>query len=427
MKFELPTTIQAIIFDFDGVFTDNRVIVDEDGNESVICNRSDGLGISAIKKCGFTLLVLSKEKNPVVQKRCEKMGIPYVQGVDDKKTFLVSWLEEKAINRNNVIYLGNDVNDIECLQYVGCGVVVADAHEDVKKVTENILKNKGGQGAVRELCDQVISSWKGSQMMIKIQNNNMSSIPVFITARMGSTRFQGKHLQEISGKPIIEQMIVRIKHAKLPRFIALCTTTFPEDNVFEEIANRCDIKIFRGHPTDILKRWLDAADNFDVQYFISAEADDVFCDPVHIDKVIQVLKEDKYDYISCKGLPFGVTPTGIKVDALRKICSLKEENDTEGQERFFTKTGLFRVHYIEIDDPGLINPDARMTLDYPEDYEFFKTIYSHLYKQGDFFSLSEILSLLKKNPEIIEINKKMQEKYQQRFKEKYGPVYLKRM
>ena len=153
----LPQKIQAIIFDFDGVFTDNRVIVDEDGKESVICNRSDGLGISAIKKSDISILVLSKEKNRVVQKRCEKLEITCVQGIDDKKTFLAAWLEEKTINPNNVIYLGNDVNDVECLMYVGCGVVVADAHEDAKRVAKIILKNNGGQGAVRELCDSVMS------------------------------------------------------------------------------------------------------------------------------------------------------------------------------------------------------------------------------------------------------------------------------
>jgi YrbI family 3-deoxy-D-manno-octulosonate 8-phosphate phosphatase len=154
---KLPVAIKAIIFDFDGVFTDNRVIIDEDGKESVICNRSDGLGISSIKKYGLSLLVLSKERNPVVQKRCEKMGLPCVQGIDNKKSFLTSWLEKKAINPNNVIYVGNDVNDIECLIYVGCGVAVADAYQDVKKASKIILKNKGGQGAVRELCDLIIS------------------------------------------------------------------------------------------------------------------------------------------------------------------------------------------------------------------------------------------------------------------------------
>lgn len=249
-------------------------------------------------------------------------------------------------------------------------------------------------------------------------------IPVFITARMGSTRLPGKHLKDICGKSVIEQMITRIKHAKLPAFIVLCTTVLPEDDVLVELAKQCNIKCFRGNPTDILKRWLDAADLFNVKSFVSAEADDLFCDPEFVDIIIQELQKNTYDYISCKGLPFGVTPTGINVTALRKICSLKKENDTEGQERFFTKTGLFRVHYIEITDPELINPDARMTLDYAEDYEFFKTVFTRLDCGEKFFPLREILVLLKKHPEIMNINNKMQAIYEQRYKEKYGKVDL---
>lgn len=153
----LPDTIDAIVFDFDGVFTDNHVIVHENGSEAVLCNRSDGMGLANLKKTKIYLLVLSKEKNPVVQKRCEKLGIPYLQGIDDKKSCLAEWLQQRNIKPENVVYLGNDVNDIECLEYVGCGAVVADAHEQAKKASRIILKNTGGHGAVRELCDLVAS------------------------------------------------------------------------------------------------------------------------------------------------------------------------------------------------------------------------------------------------------------------------------
>jgi len=156
----LPIPIKAVIFDFDGVFTDNKVIVDEDGRESVICDRSDGWGISKLQKTGLPLLVVSTEKNPVVLKRCEKLCIPCVQGIDDKKGFLSAWLNEHEIDGKNVVFVGNDVNDTECLTAVGCGVVVADAHEDVKKIAKIVLKHNGGKGAVRELCDMVISGKK---------------------------------------------------------------------------------------------------------------------------------------------------------------------------------------------------------------------------------------------------------------------------
>lgn len=231
---------------------------------------------------------------------------------------------------------------------------------------------------------------------------------------------------KICGKPVIEHMIRRILHARLAGSVILCTTNQPDDDVFTSVAKRCGIVIFRGHHTDILKRWLDAADHMGARYFISAEADDVFCDPEHIDAIITELRKNSYDYVACRGLPFGVTPTGIRVEALRKICSLKKDTDTEGQERFFTKTGLFRVHYIQISDPQLMNSAARMTLDYPEDFEFFKTVFSYLDNGGNFFSLREILTLLEKHPELIEINKKMQTVYQQRYDSRYGKVQLKK-
>lgn len=154
----IPKNFQAIIFDFDGVFTDNSVIVDEEGKESVVCNRSDGIGISAIIKKGIPILVISKEKNLVVQKRCDKLGIPCIQGIDDKWGCLSGWLQNQGFDPKKVIYVGNDVNDIECLQSVGCGVAVADAYDEVKKAATIILINRGGHGAVRELCDLVISS-----------------------------------------------------------------------------------------------------------------------------------------------------------------------------------------------------------------------------------------------------------------------------
>jgi YrbI family 3-deoxy-D-manno-octulosonate 8-phosphate phosphatase len=153
----IPEKIDAVIFDFDGVFTDNHVIVHDDGRESVLCNRSDGLGLSALKDAGIPLLVLSKEKNPVVEMRCRKIGIPCIQGIDNKKGFLKTWLKKNAFNPQNIVYLGNDINDIECLDYVGCGVVVADAYDEAQKAAKFVLQHNGGHGAIRELCDIILS------------------------------------------------------------------------------------------------------------------------------------------------------------------------------------------------------------------------------------------------------------------------------
>jgi N-acylneuraminate cytidylyltransferase len=155
----LPDKLDLIVLDFDGVLTDNRVWVDQDGVESVAAHRGDGMGISRLKKAGFEVIVLSKETNPVVTTRCEKMKIPVYQGVDDKDIVLESLLAEKKVAGENVIYVGNDVNDLPCFSRVGLAVAVADAHPDVLAQAGLVLKTKGGFGAVRELSDIILEHY----------------------------------------------------------------------------------------------------------------------------------------------------------------------------------------------------------------------------------------------------------------------------
>jgi len=150
--------ITLVVFDFDGVFTNNKVIVSETGEESVVCDRSDGIGLSMIKSRGIKMLILSTEKNPVVSKRAAKLPIRCIQGVDNKKEKLIEIAAEWKIPLENIAFLGNDINDLECLRVVGLPVVVADAYPEVKKIAKIILTKKGGEGAVREFCELVYKS-----------------------------------------------------------------------------------------------------------------------------------------------------------------------------------------------------------------------------------------------------------------------------
>ena len=151
----LPTRPAALALDFDGVMTDNRVLVTQDGTESVACDRGDGMGIERLRRAGLPVVVLSKEANPVVAARCAKLRVPCVQGLEDKATALRAWLDEQGIDPADVVFLGNDVNDAECLQAVGCGVVVGDAHAAVRPLARITLDAVGGRGAVRELSDLI--------------------------------------------------------------------------------------------------------------------------------------------------------------------------------------------------------------------------------------------------------------------------------
>src|SRR3569623_1985854 len=150
--------IQLVVFDFDGVFTDNRVLVLEDGREAVLCNRSDGLGIERARAAGLNMLVLSKEQNPVVGARCRKLKLDYIQGCADKATRLQQLAHDRGIAQARNAYLGNDVNDLPSLKLVGLLTCDADAKPEIKPLCLLLTKNAGGYGAVREFCDFMLAA-----------------------------------------------------------------------------------------------------------------------------------------------------------------------------------------------------------------------------------------------------------------------------
>ena len=147
--------IELIVYDFDGVMTNNKAIIDQFGNESVIVNRSDGLAITYFKKDNMPQLILSTEENPIVNKRAEKLKIPCIHGVWNKKEELEKYLKLNNINKDKVIYIGNDLNDFEVMKYVGFSVAPNDAVKDIKDIAGYVTNAKGGDGVVRELWDMI--------------------------------------------------------------------------------------------------------------------------------------------------------------------------------------------------------------------------------------------------------------------------------
>ena len=151
--------VTFVVFDFDGVFTDNRVLVDQDGKEAVFCSRADGLGLQALRRLGVGSLVLSTETNPVVSARAKKLGIECVQGLGDTKWAALSQiLADRALSADQVAYVGNDINDLDCLRHVGVSICVADAYPDARAVARYVTARPGGMGAVREVCDLVVEA-----------------------------------------------------------------------------------------------------------------------------------------------------------------------------------------------------------------------------------------------------------------------------
>ena len=152
----IPERVDLVVFDFDGVMTDNRVWVDPDGREMVAANRGDGHGLAQLRRAGVQSLVISTETNPVVAARCRKLNMEYVQGVEDKASLLKQILNERQIDPAHVLYVGNDINDVPCFPLVACALVVADAHPAARRAADIVLSQAGGHGAVRELCDLLV-------------------------------------------------------------------------------------------------------------------------------------------------------------------------------------------------------------------------------------------------------------------------------
>ncbi|MEU8549449.1 acylneuraminate cytidylyltransferase [Streptomyces roseoverticillatus] len=146
--------VDAVVMDFDGTQTDDRVLIDADGRELVAVHRGDGLGVAALRRAGLALLILSTEENAVVAARGRKLRVPVLHGVDRKDRALKQWCEEQGIAPDRVLYVGNDVNDLACLGLVGWPVAVADAHDAVRGAARAVTSAPGGSGALRE-----IASW----------------------------------------------------------------------------------------------------------------------------------------------------------------------------------------------------------------------------------------------------------------------------
>ena len=148
--------IDLIILDFDGVLTDSRVYVLEDGRETVACHRGDGWGIKLIQQAGIEVLILSTERNPVVSARAKKLAVDCIQNCPDKGKATREIIKSRGLTPERVMYVGNDTNDEGAMRFVGHPVAPADAHPKILELTTNITHASGGYGVVREIADWIV-------------------------------------------------------------------------------------------------------------------------------------------------------------------------------------------------------------------------------------------------------------------------------
>lgn len=245
------------------------------------------------------------------------------------------------------------------------------------------------------------------------------NVACFITVRTGSSRLPNKALLQIRGKSSIEHLIDRVKQVKKTDMIILCTSDKPEDSVLVEIAKKNKIGYFCGSLEDKLGRWLGAVRKFKIDYFVTVDGDDLFADPYLIDLAIKQMEDNPCDFINIPNdLVCGGAEYCISTKALQKVCEIKDTKDTEMMWVYFTDTGLFSVRNLDVKNPIYHNKKIRMTLDYPEDLEFFKRVFEEFGTNKNSIPLRNILQLIERKPEIAKINYFRQEQFLQNQKNK---------
>lgn len=235
-----------------------------------------------------------------------------------------------------------------------------------------------------------------------------------ITARMKSTRLPKKLTLKINDREIIRHMIDRLKESEVLDEIIICTSTNPQDQILAQIAKEENIQCFLGAEDDVIQRLYEASKKFNLGYALNITADCPLVSIEYLDKIVDKYQESNADFIRTLDLPHGFFSYGIKIDAMKKVCEIKKSNDTEVWGRYFTDTGLFKVVDIEI-PTELQRKDYRLTLDYPEDFEFFKKIYSHFGADTYKTSMYDIIKYLDENPDVVKINSHCRELYKKRY------------
>ena len=227
---------------------------------------------------------------------------------------------------------------------------------------------------------------------------------IFITIRKDSSRLPNKAVRDILNQPVMQLIVKRAKYAGNFDDVIVCTTTRAIDDEIEEIALKNGAKVFRGSLEDKLERWNGAAKYFGVDLIVTFDGDDLFCDPELLDMGADQIAAGAYDFIEApQGLICGAFTYAFTAKALAKVCEIKASEDTEMMWTYFKDTGLFRCGVLENADSVFFR-DYRMTLDYPEDYEFFNTIFTHFGCTENDVPLRKIVAYLDENPSIPEIN-----------------------
>lgn len=243
-------------------------------------------------------------------------------------------------------------------------------------------------------------------------------IGALVPVRLSSQRMPGKALMPIVGSPAILHLLDRLFASRYlwPQDVTLCTTTDKSDDPLIPIAESVGARVFRGSRDDIIDRFHSAVAELGFDAVIEADGDDICCDTMYMDLCMDhLLAEPELGVVLTEGLPLGLGSKAIRASALRTVWNnhLTQQNDT-GFMYYFTRTGLCRAARIKPLKPEHVHAKARLTLDYPQDLAFFEALFRELYKEGTTFGIDEIVSLLNRRPELVELNSMVDEEYWKR-------------
>lgn len=228
---------------------------------------------------------------------------------------------------------------------------------------------------------------------------------IFITIRMDSSRLPSKTMKTILGKPVLEHIVQRAKLAKEFDEVIVCTTERQVDDQVAELAKNAGVQVFRGSLEDKLERWNGAAEKYNIDYIVTFDGDDLFCEPELLDMGARLIREGKLDFIEApQGLICGSFTYAFTAKALKKVCEIKGSTDTEMMWTYFKDTGLFKTGYLENVEEIYFSDEYRLTLDYPEDFEFFTKVFEHFNCVNNDVPLKEIVAYFKEHPEVPQIN-----------------------
>jgi spore coat polysaccharide biosynthesis protein SpsF len=245
----------------------------------------------------------------------------------------------------------------------------------------------------------------------------MENLGFIITGRMKSTRLRMKLALEINEREVIAHMIDRAKLYFAPENIVIATSNNPQDDILQEISEREGIKCFRGSEDDVVLRLYEAARINSFDYFVNITADCPLFGYDFIDALKELALNENADLVTSLDLPHGIFTYLIKTDAFERVIEMKKTANTEvWGDYFYNNPNVFKTIKYKV-KPDEERPDYRITLDYPEDYEFFKKIYEYFGKETYKISSKKLVDFLDENPGIVNINKDCKKLYQKRWEE----------